>query len=230
MDVPPGISPARCVAVLAIGFATFAICVWATPPPGKSEAGIEPVLPNSVGEFWGTDEEISEGERVILPGDTEFAKKRYTDLSGDMINAQIVLAGAEKRSIHRPEVCLPAQGWTLKSGEVVPITLKDGKTLQVMKLRISRLVGAQGAPPRELTSWFLYWFVGKETTTPYHIVRILKTNLDMLLHNTNHRWAYVVVSAPVLKGFTAEGKDSDETLKMAEEFISEVAPEILRKD
>jgi hypothetical protein len=67
-------------------------------------------------------------------------------------------------------------------------------------------------------------------STPSHLVRILKTNFDMLLHNTNHRWAYTIVSAPVLKGFAPDGKNQEETLDSLKSFVAELAPEILKPE
>lgn len=216
--------------VIILTAATIAFCVWGSPPSARSESGIDLNLPDSVGKFWGTKQEVSEAERVILPPDTEFAKKLYSDGQGDNINCQIVLAGAEKRSIHRPEVCLPGQGWTLKSGQTLTIPLDNGQSLQVMNLTISRPVTLSNGLQKELTSYFMYWFVGKDTTTASHFVRILKTNMDMLLHNTNHRWAYIIVSAPILEGFTPDGKNADQTLDMLKKFIGEVAPQIMQKE
>lgn len=220
----------RCALVIGLTLVTVGICVWGSPPAAKSESGIDLNLPDSVGEFWGTKQEVSEAERVILPPDTEFAKKLYSDGKGENINCQIVLAGAEKRSIHRPEVCLPAQGWTLKNGQVVTIPMDNERPLQVMKLTIARPVTLQNGEQRELTSLFMYWFVGKDISTPHHFVRVLKTNLDMLLHNTNHRWAYIIVSAPILAGFTPDGKDEAETQAMLEKFIAEIGSSIMAKE
>jgi hypothetical protein len=217
----------RSAVVVILAAITVVACLVGTPPAGQSEAGISMNLPNSVGDFWGTAQDVSESERVILPKDTEFAKKLYEDTDGDKIACQIVLAGAEKRSIHRPEVCLPGQGWTLKSGQVLPVRLTDGRSLDVMRLRIARPVVLPDGSKRELTSLFLYWFVGKGATTPHHFVRIAKTNWDMLVHNTNHRWAYVIVSAPVLEGFAPNGKSLEATQAMLEGFIGEVAPQIM---
>lgn len=224
----PAIPIWRSLVVIALTAVAIAACLWAAPPASKSEAGIEMILPDSVARFSGTDQKISESERVILPEDTEFAKKHYADDGGNGISCQIVLAGAEKRSIHRPEVCLPAQGWILQTGEVIPIELANGAKLDVMKLIISKRISLADGNQRELTSLFVYWFVGKETTTPSHIVRVLRTNLDMLLHNTNHRWAYVIVSAPVLEGFAPQGKNIEQTLAMLKGFIAELAPQILK--
>jgi hypothetical protein len=220
----------RGLVVLGLAGATVAACLWNSPAVFKSEAGIDMNLPASVQAFAGGDQKVSSSELAILPRDTEFAKKVYRNERGDKINCQIVLAGGEKRSIHRPEVCLPAQGWSVKTGEVIHLTLAGGGRLEVMLLNIVRKISLADGTSRELTTLFLYWFVGRDTTTPHHLVRILKTNLDMLLQNTNHRWAYVIVSAPVLEGITPEGKNADQTLAMLKDFIAFLAPQIMRLD
>ena len=217
----------RASAVVALAAVAVVACVFISPETGTSEAGIRMELPGTVGILWGTDQPVSESEKVMLPPDTQFAKKLYSDGLGTDIHCQIVLAGAEKRSIHRPEICLPAQGWTVKSGEVVPVTLANGKTLDVMKLDVVRPVTLNNGETQELTTLFCYWFVGKDATTPHHISRVLKTNFDILLHNTNHRWAYVVVSSPVLKGFVSGGLDEVQTLGKLKDFIGEMAPMIM---
>lgn len=218
----------RCVVVLLFGGLAYGLCRSTPEANSPSEAGVIMNLPDHVGSLSGTDQEVSEAERVILPGDTQFAKKMYKNFSGDQINCQIVLAGGEKRSIHRPEICLPAQGWNKKSSETVPIVLSDGRILNVTKLVISRMVEVQPGVQKELTSLFLYWFIGKTTTTPHHWYRILHTDLDRVMYNVNHRWAYVIVSAPILDGFVPGGKNSQETLDSLKSFIAELAPQILK--
>lgn len=217
----------RGLVIVLLAAVTVIACLWGTPPATKSEPGVVMELPGSLIGLWGSDQPVSESEKVILPADTEFAKKIYSDGMGNDIHCQIVLAGAEKRSIHRPEVCLPAQGWTIKSGEVVPVKLADGRTLEVMKLTVVRPVTLNNGTQRDLTSVFCYWFIGKHATTPHHFVRVLKTNLDMLLHNTNHRWAYVIVNAPVLEGFVSGGKDLQQTTARVEAAIAELGPQIM---
>ncbi|MEI6494359.1 MAG: EpsI family protein [Verrucomicrobiota bacterium] len=191
------------------------------------ESGVNLTLPDQVGSLTGKPTEISESEKVILPADTQFSKMLYAGPGGEQINCQIVLSGGEKRSIHRPETCLPAQGWTKKSSQVIPIKLNDGRTLEVMKLVISRPVEIQPGVRKELTSLFIYWFIGKDITTPHHWYRILHTDWDRVVHGISHRWAYVIVSAPVLDGFIPGGKNQDQTLETLKTFIGEVAPEIM---
>lgn len=218
----------QAVVVLILAGIIYALCRNTPNISAGTEAGVIMDLPITVGEFLGTDQPVSESELHMLPKDTGFAKKLYKNFGSDQISTQIVLAGGEKRSIHRPEVCLPAQGWNLKAGHAIPVTLNNGRTLDVMKLTIARPIEVQPGVHKELTSVFLYWFVGKNMTTPHHWMRLAHANWDRVVHNINHRWAYVIVSAPVLDGFAPGGKNEEETLAMLKEFIAEVAPKIMQ--
>jgi len=214
----------RSAVVAGLAALTIWLCHGSTPPDVAPEAGVIMTLPTLIGEYWGTDEPVSPSELALLPGDTEFAKKIYQDLSGHSLTAQIVLSGGEKRSIHRPEVCLPGQGWSIQTGEVVPVTLDNGRVLDVMKLTLQREIEVAPGERRQLKSYFLYWFVGKDTSTPYHWVRLAKTNWDMVFKNIQHRWAYVIVTAPVLEGFRPGAKNEQETLDMLKGFIRQSVP------
>lgn len=216
----------RAGVLLVLAAGTVAFSLYGTPKPGRSEAGITLDLPAEVAGFVGKDLPVSDSELEILPKDTEFAKKAYSAPDGRSLNCQVVLAGAEKQSIHRPEICLPAQGWTIKSGGVVPVKLSNGSDLDVMRLVITRPVALPDGRKGNIDSVFMYWFVGKGATTPHHHVRILKTSLDLLLANTNHRWAYVIASAPVMAGLAPGGLDEAATEEMLKGFISEVYPKI----
>jgi len=212
---------------LALAVGVFFLCRQNPNAKINLESGVNLTLPEHVGSFTGKSADISESEHVILPTDTQFAKMLYTSLGGEQINCQVVLSGGEKRSIHRPETCLPAQGWTKKTSQVIPVKLADGRTLEVMKLVISRPVEVQPGVRKELTSLFIYWFVGKNITTPHHWYRILHTDWDRVVHGISHRWAYVIVSAPVLDGFVSGAKNQEQTLDSLKSFIGNVAPDIM---
>lgn len=224
MSIPPVIAWWRSVVLVVLAGLTLWICRGTAPPDIAPEAGVVMDLPTLVGPYWGTTEPVSPSELALLPGDTEFAKKIYQDLSGNSLTAQIVLSGGEKRSIHRPEVCLPGQGWSVQTGEVVPVTLANGHVLEVMKLTLVRQIDVAPGDRRNLKSYFLYWFVGKDTTTPHHWVRLAKTNWDMVVKKLQHRWAYVIVTAPVLEGFKPGAKNDAETLEMLKDFIRQAVP------
>jgi len=225
MTTRPQIAWWRPAAVVALTAATIVLCRESAPPKVAPEAGVVMDLPTLIGEFWGTDEPVSPSELALLPADTEFEKKVYQDMTGNALTAQIVLSGGEKRSIHRPEVCLPGQGWAVQAGEVLPVTLANGRVIEVMKLTLSREIEVAAGDRRNLKSYFLYWFVGKDTTTPHHWVRLAKTNWDMVVSKLQHRWAYVIVSAPVLEGFRPGAQTDQQTLDMLKDFIRQAVPQ-----
>ena len=223
-----GIPFVRELIVLVLAALTLLPCLHGSKSMGVSESGVIMQLPEELLHMQGKVALESESEKAILPGDTEMVKMAYQDFLSDNVSVQIVLAGGEKRSIHRPEICLPAQGWTLDQGHVKTVKLSNGHDLQVMRLTARRPIMLNNGTKAELENVFCYWFVGHNTTTPYHLRRILMTNLDMVFHNINHRWAYVVVSAPVLKGLAPNGKDLQQTDEMLTQSIAELAPKIMK--
>ncbi len=103
--------------VLGLGSVAFLPKVANSTPQG-----ISLTLPSSVGVWFGEDQKITEQELAVLARDTEFARKLYTNGRGDQIFASIVLSGQDlDNSIHRPERCLPAQGWSIADSRVVKI-------------------------------------------------------------------------------------------------------------
>ncbi len=224
------ISVWRSVVLLVIGFGTLALCYTTKNVSSVTEAGVNMSLPIFVDQFMGQDQEASLSEKVMLPGDTQIAKKLYSSLRGEYVTCQIVLSGGEKRSIHRPETCLPGQGWTIGAAQKVPVHLENGKTQNVMKLTLSRVVEVAEGDRRQITSNFYYWFVGKDKTTPEHRERILLTSWDRVFHNVNHRWAYVIVSGLVPDQKRAGAKTEAQTSADLEKFIGKIVPKIQHPD
>src|SRR5690349_11911271 len=93
-------------------------------------------LPNVIGTWFGDDAPVTDKERAILAKDTEFARKTYTSPEGDQIFVSIVLSGDDMTSsIHRPERCLPAQGWQVRESSKRTIQLPNGKSFEVTRLQ-----------------------------------------------------------------------------------------------
>ena len=220
----------RSVVVAALAAITAAVCLRGSDVNSPTRAGVVMDLPIFVGPYMGEEMEPSLSEKTILPADTEFERRVYKSLAGDTINCGIVLAGGQKRSIHRPEVCLDGQGWSIPVGEVVTIDLKSGEKLDVMMLTLKRPVELRNGGKKMVRQKFLYWFVGDGRTTPDHLERILLTSRDRVFRNVNHRWAYVTVSSMVTGSYDPRGKSDAETVEMLKEFIREVVPSIVRSE
>ncbi len=220
----------KLVASIILLAATGAACLVFKPAAGVTEAGVVMHWPDKVLDFTGKHEEPSEAELELLPPDTQFAKKSYSDGKGDYLSAQIVLSGVEHRSIHRPEICLKGQGWNVRGGHIVKVPLKSGRNLDVMVLDITRPVRRANGETAQLPALYAYFFVSKDAETPKHLDRIAITNLDLLFHNKAHRWAYVIAMAQVLEGFTPGGKNREQTLEMLKDFLRETAPQFLQSE
>ena len=226
-DTPPVISQRASVTVLVLAIVTVVGC-WLIPAANVGdETGVTMALPDHVGTLEGYYEPVSQAELAILPPDTTFARKTYGSPFSDRLDrilCSIVLSGREKRSIHRPERCLPGQGWSVLDSKVIDVTLDSGHPLKVTALFLSRPVTLQDGTSRQLQSYYLYWYVGRKVSTPYSFVRVMLTNWDLVVHRFNQRWAYVIVSKPITEGFEPDGKNADQTLDELKYFIRESVP------
>lgn len=211
------------VVAILVGI-VVAICLSESDVNSPTKAGVVMELPILVGPYVGEKVEPTVSEKTILPSDTEFERRIYTSLSGDRIDCGIVLAGGQKRSIHRPEVCVDGQGWSVPAGEVITVDLKSGTKLDVMMLTLKRPVELNNGETRELRRKFLYWFIGDGRVTPYHLERILLTSRDRVFRNVNHRWAYVTVAGDVTGSYDPRGKTEEETVETLKSFIREIVP------
>ncbi len=192
--------------------------------------GVEMQLPYKIGEYWGYEQKVSEAELAILPKDTGFARKRYDTLDGDEVFCSIVLAGAQRQSIHRPEVCLPAQGWSIHDRFTERVKLANGKDIPITVLTLVRPVQLPNGQTIEIRQLYAYWFVGRTRMTHSHYSRIFESMLDRILYGVNHRWAYVTVSSMIGETIKRGGKSKVETLNMLKEFIAKSAPEFIKDE
>ncbi len=131
------------------------------------------------------------GERNILPPDTRIARKLYTNPRGEQVHATVVLSGKEQKSIHRPQQCLPAQGFVIVSTRVVQVPLDGRDPLDVSLIRSHRPAARpSGGGPRIV---FAYWFTGGGRETASHYRRLAWLAWDNLVHGYRTRWAYVSI-------------------------------------
>lgn len=186
-----------------------------------SEAGVVMNLPDTVGAYLGFNQDVTEAEKRILPPDTEFAKKQYIGSPAGEVNCEIVLSGSQKNSIHRPQVCLAGQGWTILREQPVTIPLPEGRKQRVRVLTLAREIGA-----RTVNGYFVYWFVGRDKTTDDHFKRILYTSWDRLAHRVNHRWAYIIVSGMIPDKSDPQAPAAERILEQLLDFTRDVIPAV----
>ncbi len=225
-SLPPAtvVQPWRVWALTALCLATALACHFSGSADTQAEPGVVLDLPLAVPGYTGYPEPISEAELTQLPKDTEFARKKYLSPEGQTIVASIILSGSDRRSIHRPELCLPGQGWTIRGGAVEPVSLASGRTLDVMALDLSRPLQNDAGQRRTLESLYLYWFIGADKVTPHHWQRIFLTSWDLAFRNVAHRWAYVIVHTLIPSSVREGGADKTQTLDSLKKFTASIVP------
>lgn len=158
-----------------------------------AEDGANPaVLPAFLGADWmGTPIEPTAVEKAILPPDTGYSAKLYVSRSGASrrVLLSIVLSGRDRTSIHRPELCLVGQGWSIEGStrHRFPYPGHPGADFEATVLNVRR--GRDGASAPELV---VYWFVGCDRVVPSQGRRIMADAWNRVFRGRADRWAYVL--------------------------------------
>jgi len=172
-----------------------------TPIPGSVARKID--LPEIVLGFTSTN--VPEDKVVLdyLPKDTSFVERYYTPLDGvPGISATIILMGADRTSIHRPEYCLAGQGFTCDEKEVVKIPVGGPKPYQlpVAKWKVSRMVQQPDGQNVRVSGIYVFWFVADDEQTTGIVPFQCYLVRDLLLRGILQRWAYVSYFSACLPG------------------------------
>ncbi|MDX9867307.1 MAG: exosortase/archaeosortase family protein [Kiritimatiellia bacterium] len=155
---------------------------------------------------------ISLGEASELPSDTVILKRTYRSVDGVSYAVSVVLGGRSRNSIHRAELCLPAQGYVMLDAERLVLRLVGRAPLRVRSLRAARRGGGEVQ--------LLYWFMSRERESCSHTERILFDVWDRSFHNRINRWVMVAVNA-------ASGLAAPEQVEGFEAFLSELYPALM---
>lgn len=217
-------------AVLVLGLGA----VFALPHVKNAQpSGVTLALPDAIGEWMGEDEKVTEKEIQTLGPETQFCRKLYKDGRGDAVFVSIVLAGQDMNtSIHRPERCLPAQGWTIADSRTITVPLAGSEKggLPVTRLHNMRPVHDDNGQPFIIYSLNYYWFVGSTNITASHFTRTWYDIRDRVFKGYNQRWAYVTVAATITEGLQKFGRSEKETDEMLRALVRELAPKIIKPD
>lgn len=207
------------VVVLGLAVAEMSFLHHLATSPARGEVGIalaadgrDPVeLPAFVGLEWaGRREAVSSVEREILPPDTGYSRKRYRaiDRSAPEVFFSIVLSGRDRSSIHRPELCLIGQGWTLLDQAEhrfrYPAAVASDRPADfpATVLRVQReVMTPQGKVTRP--QLVAYWFVGGDTVVSSHWQRVALDAWNRVRHARADRWAYVLLQTDAADGEAA---------------------------
>ena len=156
---------------------------------------VEPALAEAMdvrlGEIEGFASEAvqpSEAELTVLPDDTTFDKRVYRSEDGEVFHVSIVFGGRNKSSIHRPELCLPAQGFQMRRPRTETVGGVDWHVVDLAHGSVGEMSCA-------------YTFFNQEGfRTSSHVRRIFRDVWDRSIHGRIDRWAMITVHASVPGG------------------------------
>ncbi|MEQ1859097.1 MAG: exosortase C-terminal domain/associated protein EpsI [Chthoniobacteraceae bacterium] len=194
---------------------------------GYMPVGVVVNLPEGLGEWWGREIEVTQHEHDVLGADTQIARKEYSNGRGDSVLVSMVLAGEDMMTgIHRPERCLPAQGWAVTPGGSVAIDVPGEGRLPATRLKNHRTEQRRGGVLVPVENVCYYWFAGSSKLTASHTERVWMDTVDRVGGGYVQRWAMMMVAANITAGQSKFGRDEKAVNEMLEGFISQLAPRI----
>lgn len=238
--VTPTSSPLhRATVLLAAVLGSFSLAFLLPKQPAARPCAVKMELPETI-SFWtassryGGEREfqawkgeplpVSPEERRLLADDTQFEKKTYLciDVSSGQqqvqpfhgAQASIVLSGHDLNdSIHRPERCLPSQGY--KGLQVTRRVLRTSSgDIPIARIRCYHeqldpetgkfRVGPDGNPIR-VEQIFYYWFVGNHALSASHYERTFLDMKDRLVGGYDQQWAYILLGSTISEPLVTAG-------------------------
>ena len=171
-------------------------------PVGKN---LEILMPETAPGY--TPEILTNVESVlsVLPPDSSYRVRVYHADDGSWIQLTTVLMGSDRSSIHRPQICMTGQGWTIDPArsdrELISMTRPQDYDLPVNKLVATKQVHDGSGNLQNISGIYVYWFVDADRLTANPNQWMLWwLPQDLLLHGLLERWSYISVFAVCLPG------------------------------
>lgn len=177
-------------------------------------------LPNDVLDYTSVVARVTSGELSVLPDDTVFARRVYSDTNGFSLLNSVVMMGTDRTSIHKPQFCLTGQGWKVQSESEDEIQIGGdiSHRLPVWKMVAEQPQKFADGSERMVRAIYVYWFVADGYVTARHSQRMWWMAKELLATGRLQRWAYVSVFAACLPG------QEEETYEKMKQFIAASVP------
>lgn len=213
---------------------TVCACLFFSKSETNPVAGVVVWLPDELSNHDVSTGVMGPEEKKWLPSDTTFLKRVYTErwlpeqeASFRALSATLIVAGSDSRSLHRPQVCLTAQHWTIEKREVVELQTRGGP-LEVMDFHLVRTVRNQDGSARKdangeplyIRAHYIYWWIGPDASTASDEERVWLEVWNSILKGRKERWAYPSVMVWV---DPREGKEAARERAFA--FVKDYAPD-----
>jgi hypothetical protein len=168
--------------------------------PGSIKLQLE--LPARVLDFDSTNMPTSDVVLGYLPPDTSYAQRHYFATNGDWAMANVILMGADRTSIHRPDYCLPGQGWQIreKTEVKIPIAGSQPYDLPVYKWVVGKTVPTPDNKEQPISGLYVFWFVTDGQITDDFPTMLKSMFFNLVRHGVLQRWAYVSYFTVCLPG------------------------------
>lgn len=190
--------------------------------PDGNVAGTNTVaLPERVLDCESEPMPIAREVLTWLPPDTTYAQRLYRGTNGFEMQVNVVLMGADRTSIHKPEYCLVGSGWKNHVYEQGHITIRKPHVyaLPITKVTTTREVPRPTGERLVVHGIFVYWFVADEELTATHAQRMWSMARNLIWKGVLQRWAYVSAFSVCLPG------QEIATFQRMESLMAEMVPE-----
>jgi hypothetical protein len=161
----------------------------------------------------------------VLPADTSFGRRRYLGSDGQSwIDLSVVLMGADRTSLHKPQFCLEGMGLHIDESATVPDTIHierpDPYDLPVVRIVATGRI-LQDGHSQTFRGIYVYWYVADEalSASVSGASRMWSLAAHLIRTGVLQRWAYVSCFAVCAPG------QEESTYQQMKRFIAAAAPE-----
>jgi hypothetical protein len=180
------------------------------------------LLPDEVLNYRSEEIPFDPSVVMTLPKDTVYGQRGYMAPDNFWIQQTVVLMGADRTSIHKPEFCLEGAGLHIYSAESVRIPMLRPVAyelpLRKMLVRGDRVNPATGKV-ETMEGVYLFWFVSEDKLTSEHRERIWWMAKDLVTRGELQRWAYVIAFSICKPG------ETEPTYRRMVRFLTAAVPD-----
>lgn len=174
--------------VMTLAIATVAICEMTPVSHRLSDPGLTMQLPETFDEFEAEDIGMTSIEKQAFDEGVEMTRSLYKSPRGRQFICTLVLSGPIKRSLHRPEICMPGQGWKIERSEIIKLRTDDGRVQEATLLYLFKEHKSEDGRRMRTRAYNVYWYVGYDVATPSYTNHVILSHRDSVFRNINHRW------------------------------------------
>jgi len=188
--------------------------------PVANSIRLEAELPDRVLNYRSQLMDTDDVTIKTLPADTSFGYRRYLAPDGLLVDLRVVLMGADRTSLHKPQFCLTSQGWEID--ETVETSVRVQKPqpyeLPIIELIATRIENGNRTSQRAL---YVYWYVAADRLngSASGMGRMWSMAEQLIRTGVLQRWAYISCFSPCAPG--QEGA----TFARMKEFIAASVPD-----